>query len=178
MRLPIFVISLVLAACGGGGGGAGGGGGGGSRTASGGACLPITPLRLLALEHGREWEPMSTLAADGTITTHFSKRTPLRFRIEGDRLVGSSGPSMTCGPDGVVRIEGTQMTMRFEADGALVDGGGMRIFVADNGAVDAALSRGASHPMPWRVEGVTPATRRTAEMLVFASLASVNWSFH
>jgi hypothetical protein len=134
-------------------------------------------MRLLALEHGREWEPVAVLAADGTITQSISKRASPSFRIEGERLVGSGGPSMTCTADGVLHVEGTQMTMRFDGTGALTDGGGMRIFVADDGTVDAALG-GESRRMPWRVDGVTQATRRTAEVLVFAAVASIDWRMH
>ena len=118
------------------------------------------------------------LAADGTLTQSISKRASPSFRIEGERLVASAGaPSMTCTTDGVLHVDGTQMTMRFDARGALTDGGGMRIFVGDDGAVDAALG-GESRRMPWRVEGVTPATRRTAEVLVFATVAAIDWRMH
>jgi hypothetical protein len=139
-------------------------------------------MRLLALEHGAEWELMSALAADGTITQTFNKRHPPSFRIERDRLVAGAGgaPSLTCDADGVLRMEGTKMTMRFDAQGALTDGNHMRIYVADSGVVEATLGGGEREGRRpgWRVEGVTPETRRTAELLVFASIASIDWSFH
>ena len=171
---PRAFVSL-LAACG--GLVACGGGSEGARSPSSGACLPIAPMRLLALEHRREWEPVSALAADGTISQRISKRASPTFRLQGDRLLAAGAPSMTCTPDGVLHIDGMREVMRFDGQGALVTSDGMRIFVADSGAVDFAMA-GRSRAMPWRVEGVTPQTRRTAEILVLATVLSIDWHFH
>lgn len=151
-------------------------GGPGSQSPSGGGCFPVAPLQLTVLEHGSEWEPVAMLAADGTITASVGK-SATSFRIVGDTLQdGSGAPKMTCDSSRVLHVGSAAATMHFDASDALVGDGRdrSRIFVADSGDVEVALG-GPSRPMPWRVVGVTASTRRTAELLVLATMASANW---
>jgi hypothetical protein len=97
----------------------------------------------------------------------FNERHPSSFRIEKDRLVvaGRAGaPSLTCDADGVVRMrmEGTRGTMR-------------RLTRAPSRRrSEAASERGESSPRVEGRGGVTTQTRRIAEVLVFAAIASID----
>ncbi len=149
------------------------------------ACWPVVPLELQALEHGREWEPLSKLLADGTIT---NGRGPIG-RIARDH--------MTLGKDaGPVLLEGTcagrdvEMTTPFSpnfharatytARGELtkVSGFDATIFVADDGLVEARMGHGGK---AWfgrpgsgggviRVVGDVKRARRTAALLVYTTV--------
>lgn len=164
--LGLVLVPCALSAC--------GRGGETVRSGASGLCLPIAPMRLLALEHGREWEPMAELRGDGTIATTFSRR-PSQARIVGDRIEGARGYALQCTTDGVLHLQGSPLTMRFDERGVLTDGQRMQLFVGDDGGVVATMNGGPMRPMGWRVEGVTPATRRTAEVLVFAAIAGIDW---
>ena len=148
------------------------------------ACWPVVPLELQALEHGREWEPVSRLAADGTI----SNRVGTLGRISGDTL--------TMGADQAVVLSGQctgrgatlgsplspalKMVVRYDERDAFneVGGAGARITVADDGTVEMKLRAG--QPMfgrpgsgggAVRVVGDVRAARRTAALLVFTTVA-------
>ena len=165
-------VALFFTACGGGGGGAPG-----QSPSGSGLCIPIAPMQLLVLEHGSEWEPVAVLAADGSISQSVTKSPGVAFRIVADELQDPKGaPKMSCDASRVLHMSGSQLTMHFDASDALVGSGGdqSRIFVSDAGAVEVTMG-GASRPMPWRVAGMSPATRRTAELLVLATMASVDW---
>jgi len=138
--------------------------------------LPVAPMQLLALEHGREWEPVAALGPDGVIQQGISKRGPAAvFRIAGDEVFDMSGVSkMRCERDRTLRFAGTNLAMRFDERDALVASDGTRIYVRDSGEVEMALA-GPTRVMPWRVAGISPGLRRSAELLVFATVASINW---
>ena len=167
-RLGFAAISVTFAC---------GGGGAQSPSASGGVCLPVAPMELLVLEHGREWEPIASLAADGTISQAVNKNPGVAFQITADVLRDSHGaPKMTCDASHTLHLEGTKLSMVFDGADALVGTGNdtSRIYVHDDGTVDVSLGRGTK-PMPWKISGVTPATRRTAEILVLAAMSSAKW---
>ena len=133
-------------------------------------------MQLLALEHGREWVTVAALGPDGVIQQTISKSGPSAvFRIAGDDVLNPLGISkMRCGPDRTLRFAQSDLTMRFDERDALVTSDGTRIYVRDSGEVEAALW-GPNRVMPWRVAGFSPGTRRTAELLVFATVASIKW---
>lgn len=139
--------------------------------------MPVAPMQLQALEHGSEWEPVAILAADGTISQSVSKNPGVAFHIAADVLQDPTGAAkMTCDANRVLHLGGSQLTMHFDGSDALVGDGNdhSRIFVSDAGEVEVNLGR-KNQVMPWRVTGVSAATRRTAEILVLAAMSSANW---
>lgn len=136
------------------------------------ACLPIVPLRLLALEHGREWEPVAELRSDGTLVS--AKAGPIGH-IENDRVYDVQNRAfLECvGRD--LRVPGQPLTAHFDANDDFVDQRS-RIHVTDNGEVLMSMGGGPPQSMG-RVEGPTRAPR-TVAMLVFAALAAGRWDFH
>ena len=148
------------------------------------ACWPVVPLELQALEHGREWEPITRLAADGTVS---NRRGPLG-RIDGAAATFNVG--------GTVWLQGRcaardaeltspvspalKMRVRYDERDAFneVDGWGARIYVADDGTVEMKLradqpvfGRPGSGGGAVRVVGDVRAARRTAALLVFTTVA-------
>src|SRR6476620_3016167 len=79
----VFAVALALSACASSGSTPG-------RGVASAACWPIVPLQLQALEHGREWEPVSWLAADGTISNHHGTIG----RLSGDTLTMGAGQAV------------------------------------------------------------------------------------
>ncbi len=173
-------LGLSLAACGGGGRTAGGSGATGPNgpngpTGSSAVCLPVAPMQLTVLEHGREWEPVAALAADGSITESVSKRSGVAWVIAADELRDRDGKAkFSCDAQHVLHLGDGALSMRFDDGDALVGSDGSRIFVADSGEVSVALG-GRAVPASWRVVGSSAATRRTAELLVLATMASARW---
>jgi hypothetical protein len=152
--------------------------GGEASSPSGGVCLPVAPMQLIVPEGGG-WEPVAQLGPDGVIVQGVNKRPGPAMRIAGDQLVRPTGELFaTCAPDRTLRF-GPTLALRFDAGDALVDPstGQRSVYVYDTGEVDAGIS-GPARRMPWRVVGVSPATRRTAEVLVFAAMASIDWHVH
>ena len=139
-------------------------------------------MQLLALEHGQEWEPMSALRSDGVVEQWVNKRAPAgQFRLEGDRLLAADGTlKLSCTSDGRVVTEGTTTVLHFDAGDALVGDDGSRIFVSERGEVEVSFGRGRRprSEIPLRVTGVSATTRRTAALLVLATIASIDWHFH
>ena len=143
------------------------------------------PLELQALEHGREWEPVSHLLADGTITNSLGRVG----RIANDHMTLGKGA-------GAVLLEGScagrdvEMTTPFNpnfhgratytARGELTEvaGFGATIFVADDGLVEARMGHGHT---AWfgrpgsgggviRIVGDVKRARRTAALLVYTTV--------
>jgi hypothetical protein len=172
---PPLVLVLVLAGC------------ASSGATSGGAspstrCWPIAPLELQALEHGREWEPMSRLAADGTI----SNRVGTLGRIAGDTFMMGAGTvviSGTCADRratlGSPLSPALKMVATYDARDVFIEEGGYgaRIAVADDGIVEMTMhaqpvfGRPGSGAGVVRVVGDVRAARRTAALLVFTTAA-------
>lgn len=176
MRFPtplLAIVSLLGTACGGGAGGAAA-----PQTPSASAvCLPVAPMQLLVLEHGSEWEPVASLAADGSFSLSVNKRDRAVLRLAADELRDAQGaPKMSCDASRVLHMNGSALTMQFDASDALVGSGNdrSRIFVSDTGDVVVDFG-GAPRAAPWRIAGVSPGTRRTAELLVLSTLASADW---
>jgi hypothetical protein len=147
-------------------------------------CWPVVPLEVQALEHGREWEPVSRLAADGTI----SNRRGIIGRISGDTLTVGTGHAMAFSG----QCSGRHATLASPLNPALkmmvsyderdgfneVAGWGARITVADDGAVEMQLRAGqpvfgrpGSGGGAVRIVGDVRAARRTAALLVFTTVA-------
>ena len=171
MRRSFLGFILLLVGCGGGSSGAA------TSPSASAICLPVAPMELQALEHGSEWEPMAILAADGTISQSVSKNSGVAFRIAADVLQDAGGTAkMSCDANRVLHLGASPLTMHFDSSDALVGDGGdhSRIFVSDAGQVEVNLG-GKSQVMPWRITGVSAATRRTAEILVLAAMSSARW---
>jgi hypothetical protein len=147
-------------------------------------CWPVVPLELQALEHGREWEPVSRLAADGTI----SNRGGTLGRISGDTLTMGVGQAVVlsgrCTGRGATLgsplSAAVKMVVSYDASDAFneVGGAGARITVADDGTVEMKLRAGqpvfgrpGSGGGGVRVVGDVRAARRTAALLVFTTAA-------
>lgn len=134
-------------------------------------------MQLQALEHGSEWEPVAILATDGSISQSVSKNPGVAFHIAADVVQDPSGAAkMSCDANRVLHLGGSALTMHFDGTDALVGDGNdhSRIFVSDAGQVEVNMGQ-KNQVMPWRITGVTAATRRTAEILVLAAMSSASW---
>ena len=173
-------LALAASAC----ASSGAGGSRGARGSGSDACWPVVPLELQALEHGREWEPIARLAADGSIS---NRRGPLG-RIAGDGATFSAGDTVWLRARCVGRSAeltspinpALKMVVSYDARDAFNEqaGWGARITVADDGVVE--MQTGGDRPMfgrpgsgggAVRVVGDVRAGRRTAALLVFATVA-------
>ena len=173
----VFAVALALSGCASSGSMASGGG-------AFAACWPIVPLELQALEHGREWEPVSRLAADGTI----SNPRGTIGRISGDTLTIGAGQVIFLAGQctgrratvGSPLSPALKMVVSYDERDVFneVGGSGARITVADDGAVEMQI--GTGHPVlgragsgggAVRVVGDVRVARRTAELLVFTTVA-------
>jgi hypothetical protein len=129
----------------------------------------VVPLRLVALEHGKEWEPQVILEDDGSV---HNPRSPAFARIDHDRAETSTG-TLQCDADKSVRL-GAKAGLRYDATDALVSED-IRIYVADDGEVEVKsgskvlIGKGGGGRA--RVVGDVKLARRTAEILVLLSLA-------
>jgi hypothetical protein len=135
-------------------------------------------MRLVALEHGRDWEPMSELRSDGMVFFVAKGAKPLG-RIVGDSLVDANGRAqMACAAGGRLMLEGRLVAAGYGPNDELIfHDDGTRIFVADDGTVfmetrgqaifgPQGRARGVA-----RVEGARGPARRTGALLVLLSLA-------
>ena len=148
------------------------------------ACWPIVPLEVQALEHGREWEPVSWLGADGTIS---NRRGPIG-RIAGDTLTIGAGQAIALSGKctgrratlGSPLNPALKMVVSYDESDAFeeMEGRGARITVAADGAVEMRIRAG--QPMfgrpgsgggAVRVVGDVHGARRTAALLVFTTVA-------
>ena len=181
MRRPRFLVvplALAVSAC-----ASSGAGGPGAHEPASSACWPVVPLELQALEHGRE-RPIARLAADGSI----SNRRGSLGRIAGDGATSSAGETVWLRARCVGRSAelttpinpALTMVVSYDAHDAFNEqaGWGARIYVADDGVVE--MQAGGGRPMfgrpgggggRVRVVGDVRAGRRTAELLVFATVA-------
>lgn len=168
MRPVVLVTALLLSACGGRGARSGSAG-----TSGDGACWPVRPLRLDALEHGSEWEPISAVEPDGQIV-HLAKGRRPMGHLANDQLVATSGKVIgACNDHHEFTFQGTASKAHFDAEGAFVEDE-VRIFVADDGTVHMTTHgktvfgpEGKGHA---RVVGPVSEARRTAALLVLLSL--------
>ncbi len=121
-------------------------------------------MRLLALEHGAEWEPIAEMQGDGSI---YSTKKERHFvgRVSNDAVLDAHDvPAMTC-IHRELDIAGGPNKGHFDASDAYVDAR-TRIEVADDGTV----TFNGSTKKSVKVEGVVPKTRRTAVLLVIEAL--------
>jgi hypothetical protein len=165
--LALTLIVASLAAC------------AGVRSPEGGACLPVSAMRL-EMRHGDGWAPVAWLDNDGTFHQTVNRRGPAPVvRIAGDAVVALSNGKVGiyCDAAHVLHQQGSPFTMRFGPDDALADRMD-RIYVRDDGMVEATFQRGRPQVAPWRVTARLPEERRTAELLVLLAMMSVDWSFH
>ena len=173
----VFAVALALSGCASSSSVA-------SHGAASAACWPIVPLELQALEHGREWEPVSRLAADGTI----SNPRGTIGRISGDTLTIGAGQVILLSGQCTARSAtlgsplspALKMVVSYDERDAFneVGGSGAQITVADDGAVEMKLHAGSalfgrpgSGGGAVRVVGDVRVARRTAELLVFTTVA-------
>jgi len=179
LRSLAAALALAACACASTGTAAEGTGGSGSD-----ACWPVVPLELQALEHGREWEPIARLAADGSIS---NRRGPLG-RIASDGARFSAGDTVWLQARCVGRSAeltspinpALKMVVSYDASDAFNEqtGWGARITVADDGVVEMrtrgdrqVFGRPGGGGGAVRVVGDVRAARRTAALLVFATAA-------
>jgi hypothetical protein len=178
-RFLVAALALAVSAC-----ASSGAAGPGEREHASGACWPVVPLELQALEHGREWEPITRLAADGSVS---NRRGPLG-RIAGDGATFGAGDTVWLRARCVGRSAkltspinpALVMVVSYDARDAFNEqaGWGARIYVADDGVVEMrargdrpVFGRPGSGGGTVRVVGDVRAARRTAELLVFATVA-------
>ena len=142
------------------------------------------PLTLQALEHGREWEPISSLLADGTVTN--GRGHVGRIARDHMTLGKDAGPillEIKCAGRDVEMTSPLSPNLHsratYTARGELTEVSGFdaTIFVADDGLVEARMGRGRT---AWfgrpggggvRVVGDVKRARRTAALLVYATVA-------
>ena len=179
LRSLAAVLALAASAC-----ASSGAGGPAARGSGPEACWPVVPLELQALEHGREWEPIARLAADGRVS---NRRGPLG-RIAGDGATFGAGDTVWLQARCVGRsVELTspvnpalKMVVSYDARDAFNEqaGWGARITVADDGVVEMrtrgdrpVFGRPGTGGGAVRVVGDVRAARRTAALLVYATAA-------
>lgn len=137
----------------------------------GGACWPVAPLQLQALEHGRDFEGIAAVAADGSL-----------LHAKGGSMGVLRGDVLQA-PNGQMSCQGRQISIRgrpgafYSNTDELVIPNEITIFVADDGMVFlTARNRrvfgppGSGAAGVARVVGPVAAARRTAELLVLLSL--------
>jgi hypothetical protein len=161
-----------------------GAGAGGERAGRSTACWPVVPLELQALEHGREWEPIARVAADGSIS---NARGPWG-RIAGDAATFSAGGTVWLQARCVGRVveltsplsPALKTVVSYDAGDGFNEHAGWeaRITVADDGMVDMrtrgdrrVFGRPGSGGGVVRVVGDVRAGRRTAALLVYTTAA-------
>ena len=144
-------------------------------------CWPVMPLRLDALEHGRDWEPVCSLRADGTILNQRGALGVLRddaFRIgapdnktailEGRCRERKAELRTPLAPAILARVEYDRQDTFRE-----LGGDHTTIRVGDDGFVDMQVRGRARFGPPGtgggvvRVVGDVNAGRRTAALLMF-----------
>lgn len=137
-----------------------------AMSAKSGVCWPVVQLRFEALEHGKEWEPIVTLAADGAIT--HTQRGSLG-KLEADRVITKSG-ELRCDAERVVHMTGNEGIARYDdTDTLLVDN--LMITIRDDGEVVMALD-GKPGPRA-RIAGDLTA-KRTGALLALMALAGAH----
>lgn len=173
-RALLVLAPALLGACthtSQGNGGARGGDPAYGSAPSGGPCWPVAPVELQALEHGREFEPIAAVTADGSLA-HAEGGS--LGAIRGDVLYGRNG-QMTCRGRqiSIGRGAGAFYNERDE----LVIPGEVTIFVANDGTVFMSMHNrrvfgppGSGAAGVARVVGPIATARHTAELLVLLSL--------
>jgi len=131
-------------------------------------------MRLLVLEHGTEWEPISELRADGTIV--HGKRGVIGG-IGAEQLWDRDHQSvMWCAPDRTIQLKAQGPMAHFDASDRFIDNDGSVLFVGDDGVVH--WIRGGKDILGnARFEGGYASAKRTAALVVMATLGAGRWSF-
>ncbi|HEY2364779.1 MAG TPA: hypothetical protein VGH87_00290, partial [Polyangiaceae bacterium] len=133
--------------------------------ASSNPCWPVAPMRLVALEHGTEWEPMAEMTGDGSIYV-LKKEKKFFGRVSNDAMLDAhETPVLTC-THREVGLPGNAMKGKYDDHDAYVDGPTM-IVVADDGMV-TMNGHGEGHV---KIEGPLPKAKRTAVLLVMAAMS-------
>jgi hypothetical protein len=164
-KVPITKLFLLgaLIACGGASTNANTNGAGSTNGAV--DCWPVAPMRLVALEHGTEWEPMAEMTGDGSIYV-LKKERKFFGRVSNDALMDAhETPTLTC-THREVGLPGNAMKGRYDDHDAYVDGP-TTIAIADDGMV-TMNGRGDGKV---KIEGPLPKTKRTAVLLVIAAMS-------
>jgi hypothetical protein len=129
-------------------------------------CWPVAPMRLVALEHGAEWEPIAEMTGDGSIYSLKKGGRKFAGRVSNDALLDAhETPSLSC-VHREVGLPGVTNKGHYDMDDTYVDGP-TRISIGDDGMV-ALNGRSDGHV---KIEGPLPKGRRTAVLLVIAALA-------
>lgn len=156
---------------------------GAQSTTSAGAnarCLPVVPMRVLALEHGRAWELVATLAPDGFVYHRGSKGNAPIGRIWSDSVSGDrGGATLSCGSDWFLYDASGKRT-----DSHFTDRGDLEmlsersvIHVDDSGQIVVVHDGQVDPRMAARIEGDIRGARRTAAMLAMLAMFGGDWSF-
>ena len=124
-------------------------------------------MRLLALEHGREWEPMAELRADGTIV----REREVIATLSADRVVDRSGKTLLeCTADRRLIADGRALA-HFDADDRFIDADGSQLYVSPDGSVHWTR-KGGDLFRNARFDGDFSRARRSAAAVVIATLAA------
>jgi hypothetical protein len=145
-----------------------GGASGRVSSAGSGRCWPIVAFRIEALEHGREWEPVLVVAADGTVRRPGSTKVRGTFTQERDLDVFTF-PSgrITCGPDRVIRMSGSSSVVTYGPADELIDRS-TRVTIDAAGVLEMGTEQG---PPRARVVGDLAQVRRPAALLALLAMA-------
>jgi len=128
------------------------------------ACWPVAPMRLVALEHGSEWEPMAEMTGDGSIYV-LKKGRKFFGRVSNDALMDAhETPTLSC-VHREVGLPGVTNKGRYDDHDAYADGP-TTIAIADDGMV-TMNGHGEGHV---KIEGPMTA-KRTAVLLVIAAMS-------
>jgi hypothetical protein len=122
-------------------------------------------MRLVALEHGSEWEPIAEMQGDGAIYGLKNGQRKFAGRVSNDALLDAHDtPSLTC-VHREVGLPGVTTKGHYDDHDAYVDER-TRIAIADDGTVSMNGKPGGA-----KIEGPIAKTRRTAVLLVLAALS-------
>ena len=128
-------------------------------------CWPVAPMRLVALEHGTEWEPMAEMTGDGSIYV-LKKGRKFFGRVSNDAVMDAhETPTFTC-VHREVGLPGVSNKGRYDDHDAYVDGP-TTIAIADDGMV----TMNGQGEGKVKIEGPLPKAKRTAVLLVMAAMS-------
>ena len=136
-------------------------------------CWPVAPMRVVEREPGGgEWKPLAEMEGDGSMVQIRTDERHFLGRVSNDAVLDAHDvPSFTC-IHRKVEVPGTALAGRYDEHDEYVDAR-TRVKVGDDGSITLTLG---THPAEAlakvRVEGQTPRTRRTAELLVMLWLAA------
>jgi hypothetical protein len=120
-------------------------------------------MRLSALEHGREWEPVADLMADGSVV----QERAYTGLIRNDSVLDARGRVLLhCNGRTLIEASNGRVMGVFDANDDLIDARtGGRIATFRNGTQPVLFESEGHGPLPAQMQGMPPWAKRTGEVL-------------